>query len=805
VFLNIPAELRERPQWVLWRKEILPGIVKPTKPLYIPRPNSGKASVIEPSTWGTFEDVLKAPLTSTEAVDAEIPVAKTGFTGIGYVFSADDPYCGIDLDDCHGDPEVWNHQLEIYNKFNSYTEYSPSRKGVHIIVKGKVPTGRRRGFIELYPQARFFTMTGDVLNPAPIMERQDELNALYEKFKGDVKQFTVQADPEQKDDDEEIIKRAKEAVNGEKFTDLWEGNWQKYYGSQSEGDFALVDMIAFYTKHIPQIDRLFLQSMLGQRDKAKRTDYRNYMIEKAFDNQLPEVDYEGFLREQHQLFLQSNAAAGTDTATEPGKRSSVASSTATATVAPLSADGASIVPEAGASVNPFPPGLLGLVAQFLYEAAPRPAIDIAMAGAIGLLAGITGRAYNVSNAGLNQYILLLAQTGTGKEAVASGIGKLEAAIIPSAATIVDYRGPTELVSAQGMVRFLADAKAPCIYSIVGEIGQKLREMSAPNANSHIIGLYRFLLDIYQKSGHNDMLGSYAYSDRTKNTPIIRSPSLTLFGETVPSVFYETLDDAMIANGLLPRFLIWEYNGQRSYLNTNRNVVPSLTLVQHMADLVAHCSQLMARGMVQNVELSPEAEVKSLEFDKWSTDLVNANEDNVVRHLWNRVHLKALKLAALRAVSENYLNPIMSLDHFMWASTMIVGQTERLIAKFETGQVGQAAATGEMKQLSEVIRTIREFLLDVSKYEKYGGRSDMCGSGVITETSIVRKLANTTAFKNDRMGGTFAIKRALKTLLDADDIQEMPKHQMGQLFGTKPRAFQISNHKRFDINMFGPQK
>ena len=125
MFDNIPAELRERPQWVVWRLEYREGMPKPTKTPYIPRPNSGKANVIKPETWGTFEEAISAPLTSVEPVDPDTPISKTGYTGIGYVFSAFDPYCGIDLDDVHGDQEAYNFQLSLYHAFNSYTEYSP--------------------------------------------------------------------------------------------------------------------------------------------------------------------------------------------------------------------------------------------------------------------------------------------------------------------------------------------------------------------------------------------------------------------------------------------------------------------------------------------------------------------------------------------------------------------------------------------------------------------------------------------------------------------------------------------------------
>jgi putative DNA primase/helicase len=91
----IPAELRERPQWVVWRSEKRDG--KLTKVPYVARPPQDRgaasgtrkrwpASSTDPSTWRSY----------LEAVE----IAKDdGWDGIGYVFSADDPYFGLDLDE----------------------------------------------------------------------------------------------------------------------------------------------------------------------------------------------------------------------------------------------------------------------------------------------------------------------------------------------------------------------------------------------------------------------------------------------------------------------------------------------------------------------------------------------------------------------------------------------------------------------------------------------------------------------------------------------------------------------------------
>ena len=147
---NIPEELRRRPQWVNWRIEIRDG--EETKVPVNPH-TGGRASTTEPSTWGTFDEAI--------AKDPE---------RLGYVFSEDDPYTGIDLDKCR-DPEtgeIVDWATKIIEQFNAYTEISPSGTGLHIIVRGKLPgKGNRKGKVEMYDRRRYFTMTGDVLEVSP--------------------------------------------------------------------------------------------------------------------------------------------------------------------------------------------------------------------------------------------------------------------------------------------------------------------------------------------------------------------------------------------------------------------------------------------------------------------------------------------------------------------------------------------------------------------------------------------------------------------------------------------------------------
>ena len=145
----IPAELRALAQWVTWRLETRNG--KLTKVPYNPRTGTRAASD-NPRTWGSFEAALRA-----------FELGPGRYNGLGFVFSDADPYVGVDLDKCRhpetGAVEPW--AVEIVRRLASYTEVSPSGTGLHIIVKGQLPPGRRRkGHIEMYSSGRFFTMSG---------------------------------------------------------------------------------------------------------------------------------------------------------------------------------------------------------------------------------------------------------------------------------------------------------------------------------------------------------------------------------------------------------------------------------------------------------------------------------------------------------------------------------------------------------------------------------------------------------------------------------------------------------------------
>jgi len=580
-----------------------------------------------------------------------------------------------------------------------------------------------------------------------------------------------------------------------------DGDWTALYSSQSEADFAFVDIVAFYTDNREQIRRIFLNSPLAERPKAKRRDYQEYMINKSFDRKLPPIDTEGLRVQFEEMIAAQNAkvvpvyGAGTnheDTsimpAPTPETQPGGSASGLTDHYAPAPA------PVKGAI--PVPPGLVGMIAQFIYDQAPRPVMDIALVGALGLMAGIAGRAYNVSGTGLNGYFMLLANTGTGKEAINSGISKLMTAtkgtIESGCPAALEFVGPSEIASAPALLKALG--RNPCFVSVAGEFGLKLKQLSDERASSHEIGLRRVLLDLFAKSGQGNILNPMIYSDKDKNTPAILSPAFSMIGESTPERFYEALNENMVSEGLLPRFTIIEYDGPRPALSANHTQVhPSFQLVDMMRTLCVQCMEVMAKNSHINIETDYEAQAISSDFNYYCDGQINGTSKDVIRQLWNRAHLKALKLAALVAVGENPYNPIISGPCMNWAIDVVVRDVVNLTAKFEAGEIGSPHQQDEIAQTREVSKILMDWFTNPnSKASTYGVTPKHVAMKIAPYSAIQRRTASVACFRKDRRGATQALKATLQTMCETGLLTAMSKKQHEDMFGGEAIAYMVAN-------------
>lgn len=157
----VVAGLAERPQWLVWRYE--PGETPEKKPRKMPYYAGGGR---RHGDQGSDRD--RAAL-ATYAVAAEA-AAKRGYDGVGFAFLPGDGLIGIDLDGMIDAEtgEISERCAEIIKACDSYTEWSPSGKGVHIICAGETETFKSNKVgIEVFAGRQYFTFTAKPWLGAP--------------------------------------------------------------------------------------------------------------------------------------------------------------------------------------------------------------------------------------------------------------------------------------------------------------------------------------------------------------------------------------------------------------------------------------------------------------------------------------------------------------------------------------------------------------------------------------------------------------------------------------------------------------
>lgn len=269
MYENLPKELKENALFCLWKYEMRNG--RKTKVPY--QTNGKRADSSNKACFSDFDTV--ANLTQS-------------YDGIGMGMFR--PFVAVDIDHCVDGGKLSDMATDIVETLNSYTEYSPSESGVRIVAKAdtlsydkvKYYINNQKIGLEVYVAGmtnKFVTLTGNTICEAPIAERTNEIMAILDKY---MQKPVVALNPKKIVgsylSDESIIEKSAKSKQGEKFSALWNGEFET---SHSEADQALCAVLAFWCGgDTEQMDRLFRKSKL-YREKWERNDYREMTLQKA--------------------------------------------------------------------------------------------------------------------------------------------------------------------------------------------------------------------------------------------------------------------------------------------------------------------------------------------------------------------------------------------------------------------------------------------------------------------------------------------------------------------------------------------
>ena len=321
------------------------------------------------------------------------------------------------------------------------------------------------------------------------------------------------------------------------------------------------------------------------------------------------------------------------------------------------------------------PGFVSELMNFTLRTAYYPNKALAFAGAMAMLAHLTGRRYKDQRGGrFNLYLLALAKSGTGKEHPRTV--NIDLATVTG---IVSEFGDT-FASGEGLEDSLLIS--PSMIYQVDEVDYlfntvKVKDVRAEQINS-------MLLKLYSESKTTHIMRKKALQ-RGQPSPgsVIIQPHLTVLGTATPKFFYQSLTERTMENGLLARCIILEAGERGDAGNPHEEDFPE-AILETIKAIIRMGRENNLYGEYPHpmvIQETPEAtqrlkDVFTLADEEYRK--ASAVEDDAANALWARAGEKVSKLAALYSISREPLNPQVDVEAVDWAWRLVAHMTRRML-------------------------------------------------------------------------------------------------------------------------------
>lgn len=337
--------------------------------------------------------------------------------------------------------------------------------------------------------------------------------------------------------------------------------------------------------------------------------------------------------------------------------------------------------------DPFPShclhvdGLLGEVCDWINDSALIKQPVLTLAATLTFFAAVFGRRYRVgiSKTHTNIFIVALCVSGGGKDHARKKLKELASSTgLSRLISSGDYTSGSAVKSS--LVRY------PIQFALPDEFGKYIKAITGKNAASHTNTIIKTWLEMYSDSGSIHCGIEYSVSmlkkgDRPDRQDII-NPSLNIYGTSTPSTFFEPLASGDVTSGFLNRLLVFEGNNDATLAPETLGCDVAGSLSWMLADKVRDAYAAIPgptaadEDMFEtepdfcNVEVSATALVilKAViaEQEKRRLDQREPHPD-----LWVRLYENTVKVAAIRAIADNPLQPIIHDLHAQWASDIVL--------------------------------------------------------------------------------------------------------------------------------------
>lgn len=765
----IPAELKALRQWVWF--EIHNGRKMPMSALE----SFKAASVSDPSTWGSWEDVEDLP-------------------NPGFCFTKDDPYVFIDMDAPKQKPsedaEEFQRRVEktntlfekVFEEFDSYSETSVSGDGLHIIGKGIVGPGTHPQVLGIFDRERFCIFTGDIVHGRNEIKDVDQakLDSLLTTMRRSP--VTTGSSLPQSKEDQIVVEAVMKNVRGEAMLSGRQHELQSNK-SPSEVDHEFIAMLTKESGNLDQVVRIFQNSPM-MRIKCK-PEY----IARSFTKIRGEIESD---RQWNEAFLSSikqSQNGHTPQVNGNSHEPSVAGITATKAkpekeertlkgfpgLMPTKRE----LDDTGAEMmSGLPPGMIRDLAFHFYWGTRYPLAEVAMLSGIMMFATAAQRAYcGQGNAALNLYVMLLAKSSAGKQPLVEGI--------PHVLNQLGNAFTRHWVGEQRSEPALAKTLKECnrLTMVKSEASGWMTSMTDGAGQGWQVQVAGALTKLWSLGG------SFWTQSRTVNSDDkdliqVTRPCFSIVAETQPGSFWDQLKSAGTISGFVPRWLILEVHRDSIQDDIRRYSTLQKMPGTMLASLKELFTEMERRDIentpVQNVELTPEADDIFTEYCNTCRKIsLDADDKDPKAALTGKFAENALRLATLLAVSADWKNRecMVEVSHIIWAIRFVEHCGQNTLEKMGSAG-GDVSVAARYETVWHQIKKIRgtpakERVKFKTNYWKNPALRD--NLDLIPVPMLRLACLNTKAFKNLSTDGEF--ERIIKNIVADGEVGYMARAEM----------------------------
>jgi hypothetical protein len=418
----------------------------------------------------------------------------------------------------------------------------------------------------------------------------------------------------------------------------------------------------------------------------------------------------------------------------------------------------------------LPPGYAGRLAWEFMNMMHYPNQTAAVAWAIHVISGLAQRSYHIDGVGLNTYIMVLAETGSGKDGQVTArdqlfrdlqaVGQMGAHIKTDL-----YYGPGSFASGQALRKHVM--KHMRCASMLNEASFLFQQIGGKGADPHAAEIRRAILGLKTKAGPGGREDGYAYSDDRNNVDSCPSPSLSLLCEGQPDRLYRALNAEQAEDGIINRFEFFDATtaarGKRNKNRFRHFSVETCTALMPLVTTTAHASPTGVDPTMKEVGVYADAEAWFDKYEEAVLDRLSSGRDRLRYQIFNRSLVTAKVYAALLAVLDNPHEPKIHAAHAQWALDLVYRERASIHAQFATGDVGG----GHNQRVRALIKILRR----APKWESELLTKRMKDHACIPWWLFLKKVKINTLFQDDGFKTSDKIiDEALETLVRAGNIR-----------------------------------